>query len=363
MRCIGLKDHVIGVGERETMMILALSLLPRRNRLAAPLQNWFQEIQTSTHPSVDSTTPSTTTSTETGSISILPVPGKSKTSTHPSSGDSITLPSTTSTEPKEKSTNPPTTATSIEAPAETASLEPELKCRGLDNMNWVPRDRLRDTIEKFCKEAEEQGVQDTNSGSLLRKYDSDTEDSVELSIDWPSGSPFKPEKLECLELMSRVMDSCDANPDSNHLNWKHGGNLIRNDVKYNILPRTKRYKAGECSMHIKQMDNFSDVDIPGRMRHHDYSVNVEAKDADGNIIAGTAKGKAVDCGDGNPYKFTGYYATMEITPEGQGDYIQFTIGGQSWTSKQKTGRKRCNVGGWNRPVSPANRNMDCFFDC
>ncbi len=62
-------------------------------------------------------------------------------------------------------------------------------------------------------------------------------------------------------------------------------------------------------------------------------------------------------GDKNPLNWeTKLPDKLVITSEAQGhprDYVQFTIGGQSWTTNDPdTGTPRCNVGGWNSDYSP-----------
>jgi hypothetical protein len=87
------------------------------------------------------------------------------------------------------------------------------------------------------------------------------------------------------------------------------------------------------------------------------------KDDAGNTI-GTmgfaANGKDGDpqsAGDGNSLMFNSKLPdSLFITPEAQGnprDYIQFTIGSQSWKTSMSTGTTRCNTGGWNSKYSPA----------
>ena len=52
-------------------------------------------------------------------------------------------------------------------------------------------------------------------------------------------------------------------------------------------------------------------------------------------------------GDGNPLSVTSRLNDpLVITPESQNDYIQFTIGTQSWSSSAKGGVPGCSVGGW-----------------
>lgn len=63
-------------------------------------------------------------------------------------------------------------------------------------------------------------------------------------------------------------------------------------------------------------------------------------------------------GDGNPIQWeTKLPDKLQITSEAQGnprDYIQFSIGAQSWTTSDgNTSNPRCNVGGWSSDFSPA----------
>ena len=47
---------------------------------------------------------------------------------------------------------------------------------------------------------------------------------------------------------------------------------------------------------------------------------------------------------------------LVITPEAQGnprDYVQFTIGAQSWKTSDGQGTPRCETGGWTSDYSPA----------
>ncbi|KAI4181335.1 MAG: hypothetical protein LQ346_006808 [Caloplaca aetnensis] len=227
------------------------------------------------------------------------------------------------------------------------------------------RDALAQAIDTFCEEAEKQGVQDKDSGSLARNYNDGGPDQVTLSMDWPSGSSFKPSKSDCTQQMTATEDSCDGNdPDHNPLNWKHGGWNQVGEVRYNVFPTQERYKAGTCSMHIHQKESFVGIDGPGTERVFTYHLDVDAKDGDGTSFAGTEPGQAVLAGAGNPYVLNVYCQPMEMTPESQdGDYIQFTIGDQSWRSTTNTGTPRFEVGGWDSDVTPLARDIDCFFLC
>ena len=148
--------------------------------------------------------------------------------------------------------------------------------------------------------------------------------------------------------MSAAMDSCDGkDPDHDLLNWKHGG--------YNQV-------AGTCSMHVHEEDYFSGVNGPGTSRSHTYYLRVEAKDSADKTVA-TVDNDA-EAGDANPYHLKGFYNDLVMTPEAQGgDYIQFTIGDQSWRTTDGDGVPSCKVGGWDADYSPVGRDMDCVFHC
>ena len=242
---------------------------------------------------------------------------------------------------------------------------PALTCTGVDNTNWMGRDALKDAIDKFCVDANAQGTPDKDSGSLVRKYNDGGPDQVTISIDWLSQS-YKPAMDACIGSLTTVMDSCDGNdPTHNPLNWKHGGHTQTSDAKYNIFPTAQRYKAGVCTMHIHEKEDFSGIDGPGTERKHTFHLQDDAKDSVGNTFAGTGA-NAVEAGQGggNPYNLVGYYDTLVVTPEAQGgDYIQFTMGQQSWTTKDGTGVPRCQVGEWDSELTPVARDIDCFFNC
>jgi hypothetical protein len=237
----------------------------------------------------------------------------------------------------------------------------KLTCTGIDNTKWMARDALRDAIDRFCVEAEAQGVQDKDSGSLTRNCNQGGPDQVTLSIDWPSGSTtFKPRKDECVGYITPVVDDCDGDNAGNPMDWKHGGSNQMGDVRYDVFPTAERYLASICSMHVAEEDEFSSVDGPSMERHHTFHISVDAKDGKGKSFAGTGN-NMVEAGAGNPYRIKGFYAPLEITPEAQNSYIQFTDGGQSWTTAKGDGIPRCQVGDWNGEYSPVTRNMDCFF--
>lgn len=69
---------------------------------------------------------------------------------------------------------------------------------------------------------------------------------------------------------------------------------------------------------------------------------------------GGTNGERIVARNGNPYILDAYYARLEMTPEAEnGDYVQFKIGDQSWTTDIAGGVPRFNTGRWSRQWSPA----------
>ncbi|KAF2176473.1 hypothetical protein K469DRAFT_446770, partial [Zopfia rhizophila CBS 207.26] len=219
-------------------------------------------------------------------------------------------------------------------------------------------------INTFCVEAEKQGDHDKDSGSLRREYNNNGPDHVIISMDWPSNS-FKPNKNECLKHLGHIMDTCDGNEPTNPLNWKHGGYNQVGEVRYNIFPQAKKYWHGTCHMHIYEHISWKGIDGPGTKRTWYFKVRPDVQDGAGHSWTGS-HGEQWDAGDGNPAKVYGLYDTLYLTPEaagGKGGYIQFSIGKQSWTTKDKNGVPRCQVGDTSSDYSPTGRDMDCWFHC
>lgn len=240
--------------------------------------------------------------------------------------------------------------------------EPELSCIGLDNKKWVAEETFTDALADFCEDAEKQGGLDENSGAISRHYNDKKSDHVKVMMEWQPGLGFKPNKEDCIKYLDQIKTKCDKKYEkANPLNWKHGGTVRVGNITYSLAPQTERYKPGRCSMHVRQTDDFSGIDGPGTARKHKYFVKIDAMDANGEIFTSTDGNK--EAGAENMYEFEAYHATMEVTPQAHNDYIHFTMSGQSWKSSQSTGAQRCQVGGWNRGVSPRHRDMDCFFDC
>lgn len=129
-------------------------------------------------------------------------------------------------------------------------------------------------------------------------------------------------------------------------------------IKYNIFPKIDQgYTPGVCSFHLQEDESWSGVDGPGTKRTWHYHLEQGLlKDGAGATI-GTIDGDPVSAGDGNPYHWNSKLPnSLDVTPEAQGnprDYVQFTIGTQTWKSPKGDGTPRCNTGDWSSHYSPA----------
>ena len=87
---------------------------------------------------------------------------------------------------------------------------PGLKCATGANGNnkFLARDDLNNQIGTFCGDAAQQGVQDSNSGSIVRTYNQGQRYQVTLSMDWPPGESITQNmKQNCVDAMTLIMDS------------------------------------------------------------------------------------------------------------------------------------------------------------
>ena len=76
------------------------------------------------------------------------------------------------------------------------------------NNKFLARDDLNNQIGTFCGIAAQQGVQDHDSGSIVRTYNQGQRYEVTLSMDWPSGEDVTQNmKQNCIDGMTRIMDS------------------------------------------------------------------------------------------------------------------------------------------------------------
>jgi len=88
-----------------------------------------------------------------------------------------------------------------------AAATPVKTCNGINNKKWIALDNPNDKMDTYCADAAKQGVQDKESGSLVRTYNAGTPDELTLSMDWPPGLSFKLLESDCKNYMSSVMDS------------------------------------------------------------------------------------------------------------------------------------------------------------
>lgn len=89
---------------------------------------------------------------------------------------------------------------------------PSLTCNGISNAKWMSGDAIGTKISGFCADAAIQGVQDRNSGSISRSYDSGNGNDLSLSIDWPSDFAFRPSETDCTNYIKQVVDSTSSLP-------------------------------------------------------------------------------------------------------------------------------------------------------
>ena len=120
----------------------------------------------------------------------------------------ITSPATTlglsSTLDLSTSTSPSPSPSLTPSPSPPAS--PQQTCNGIDNVKWVSRDTLANNIGIYCADAAKQGVQDKDSGSLVRSYNQGTPNELTLSMEWPSGLAFTLVESDCNNYMTAIMD-------------------------------------------------------------------------------------------------------------------------------------------------------------
>lgn len=93
------------------------------------------------------------------------------------------------------------------APTDTPTPPQGLKCTGTGVNKFLALGDMNDKIGTFCADAANQGVQDQNSGSTVRKYNLGLRNEVILSMDWPSGLDIKNNmEVNCKQYMTNIMD-------------------------------------------------------------------------------------------------------------------------------------------------------------
>ena len=76
------------------------------------------------------------------------------------------------------------------------------------NNKFLARDDLNNQIGTFCDVAAQQGVQDYDSGSIVRTYNQGQRYEVILAMDWPSGQDITQNmKQNCIDGITLIMDS------------------------------------------------------------------------------------------------------------------------------------------------------------
>ena len=128
--------------------------------------------------------------------------------------------------------------------------------------------------------------------------------------------------------------------------------------------------GGQCHIHVNEYQACAE----------------ETKDLEAEITMWDVKGSQIGYQDLTGINANGplsmkskLEALLEVTGEHRGDYIQFSLGDESWTSKDndKTAPVYCNTGGWDPREDPwsdpffeceygsliRQRQMDCYFQC
>ena len=131
------------------------------------------------------------------------------------------------------------------------------------------------------------------------------------------------------------------------------------------------YATGNCSFHLTETQDCSS-DATNL-----YAI-VKLYDNDKTVIGETPTNATNPIGEpintSDPYNFASKLPNaIVITGEHENDYVQFTYGGLSWTSRTTTGPATCSNGGWDPRDGPvcglrigdqnAVNNMDCTFPC
>jgi hypothetical protein len=140
-------------------------------------------------------------------------------------------------------------------------------------------------------------------------------------------------------------------------------------------PPPPAYATGTCCFHLDEWENCNP-------ESDDLYANITLLDNNKNTIYQTPPQDLANGGLGDPINVGNGTTiqgplpnTMAITGEHQNDYIQFTYGSLSWTSRTTSGPATCSNGGWNPRdgpacfvgfgigYQPAENQMDCCFPC
>ncbi|KAI9846822.1 MAG: hypothetical protein M1838_001145 [Thelocarpon superellum] len=124
------------------------------------------------------------------------------------------------------------------------------------------------------------------------------------------------------------------------------------------------YVQGTCHLHLWQTLGGRLGSIDGPMNFAIFAVEVKMYDNDLNQIGcmQTAPCDATHTCQAES-RLEDY---LLMTPEEEGDYIQFKLGAQSWTSSNiGAPTAHCTVGAWDDSEDGnwPNRQMDCTYEC
>lgn len=133
-------------------------------------------------------------------------------------------------------------------------------------------------------------------------------------------------------------------------------------------PPPPAYATGTCSFHV---DEYQDCQDDSENLFAVITMYDNAKTVIGTTsVAEDSLGASIS----TAYSFTSKLANpMVIIGEHENDYIQFTIGALSFTSRTTTGSATCTNGGWDPNEGPicgskagnvnAENQVDCSFPC
>ena len=137
-------------------------------------------------------------------------------------------------------------------------------------------------------------------------------------------------------------------------------------------PTTSQKPTGTCCFHLDEWQDCNDdsKNLYANITLYDNTKKVIYQTPE-NYFAKGGLGEPINVG--NKATFQGPLSQpVQVTGEHEKDYIQFTYGSLSWTSRTTSGPANCHNGGWN-PCDgpfcvlgenlPAENQVDCCFPC
>ncbi|KAF7938003.1 uncharacterized protein EAE97_007799 [Botrytis byssoidea] len=141
------------------------------------------------------------------------------------------------------------------------------------------------------------------------------------------------------------------------------------------LPLPPAYDAGTCCFHLIERENCNPIT-------NNLYANITLRDNNGKVIYQTPAsyflnkrlGDPINVGNGTNVQGP-LPIPLSITGEHENDYVQFTYGTLSWTSKKANGKAKFTNDGWDPRGGPgcdhnllaadlpAENQMDCCFPC